>query len=223
MDRMTDKRSKKILQVLRKTFAVQEWVAPSENPFKTLIITIISQNTADRNSRAAFENLANKFKITPEALANASVKEIEECLKVAGLYKNKAKTIKYVSKTILQKYQGNLESILSLPIEEARETLMQFRGVGPKTADIVLLFCANRSTIPVDTHVNRVSKRLALAPANGNYDAVRNMLQSIYDPRDYLSVHLMLISHGRKFCKARTPMCKECPLRVLCPSQHVCN
>ena len=151
---MADNRPKSILEVLRKTFTVPEWTTSSEDPFKTLIITIISQNTADRNTSRAFENLSNRFRIAPEALAKAKAKEIEDCLKVAGLYRNKTKTIKHVSQIILERYYGNLKSILSQPTEEARKTLMQFPGVGPKTADVVLLFCAKQNTIPVDTHVD---------------------------------------------------------------------
>jgi endonuclease-3 len=217
---MADNRSKKVLEVLRKTFAMPKWIASSD-PFKTLIVTIISQNTADRNTARAFENLSNKFNITPEALAKANEREIEESLKVAGLYRNKAKTIKRISIGILEKYQGNLKPILSLSIEEAREMLMQFPGVGPKTADVVLLFCAKQNTIPVDTHVNRVSKRLGLAPAEGNYEAVRKALQAIYDPKDYLPVHVLLILHGRQYCKARAPLCKECPINMFCPRGHL--
>jgi len=198
-----------------------KWVTSTEDPFRTLIVTIISQNTADRNTAKAFENLSKRFKITPEALAKAEQKEIEQCLRVGGLYRNKAKTIKQVSKTILEKYHGELKPILSLPTEKARETLMQFPGVGPKTADVVLLFSANKNTIPVDTHVNRVSKRLGLAPAKGNYEAVRKALQTIYDQVDYMQVHVLLISHGKKYCKARLPLCKQCPINTLCPSRHL--
>jgi endonuclease-3 len=218
---MADNRPKKILEILRKTYTMPKWITTSENPFRTLIATIISQNTADRNTRRAFENLSNRFEITPEALANAKQAEIEECLRVAGLYKNKAKTIKHVSKTLLEKYGGNLKPILSLPIEQARKTLMQFSGVGPKTADVVLLFSAKQNTIPVDTHVNRVSKRLGLTSTKGNYEAVRKALQSTYEPKDYLQVHVLLIAHGRKYCKARVPLCKECPINTLCPSRHL--
>ena len=107
---------------------------------------------------------------------------------------------------------------MSLPLEEARKTLMEFPGVGPKTADVVLLFSAKQPTIPVDTHVNRVSKRLGLAPAKGDYEAVRKSLQTFYSPTDYLSVHLLLISHGRKTCKALHPLCKQCSVNKYCPS-----
>jgi endonuclease-3 len=218
---MAENSPEKILRILRKTFAMPKWISSDNDPFKTLIVTIISQNTSDRNTAKAFENLSNKFKMTPEALANAETDQIEECLKVGGLYKNKAKTIKQISKIILEEYHSDLEPILSLPLEEARETLMQLPGVGPKTADVMLLFCGERPTIPVDTHVNRVSKRLGLASEDADYEAVREALQTTYNPKDYLAVHVLLISHGRKYCKARIPLCKECPIRMLCPSRYL--
>jgi len=218
---MAEKRAEQILQTLQKTFTMARWTMSARDPFETLILTIISQNTADKNTAKAFENLLKRFKITPEVLANAETKHIQECLKVAGLYRNKAKTIKQLSRIVLGKFHGDLKPILSLPLEEARKTLLRLPGVGPKTADVVLLFCSEKPTIPVDTHVNRVSKRLDLAPANGDYETVRKSLQLIYNPVDYLAVHLLLISLGRKHCKARKPLCEQCPVNVLCPSKHL--
>lgn len=218
---MSKNQAEKILRTLQKTFTPPKWTTSDRDPFKTLIITIISQNTAGKNTAKAFENLSNQFKITPEALANGEKGKIEECLQVAGLYRNKAKTVKQVSKIIIENFQGDLTQVLSLPFEEARKALLQLPGVGPKTADVVLLFCAEKPTIPVDTHVNRVSKRLGLAPKNGDYEAIRKSLQKLYDPKDYLSIHVLLISLGRTHCKARKPLCKQCPVNVLCPSRHV--
>jgi len=216
---VTENRAAAVLQILRQTLPVPTWSKSKRDPFETLVVTIISQNTADRNTARAFENLSKRFEITPEVLANAETSQIEESLKVAGLYKNKAKTIKQVSRIIIEKFHGTLEPILSLPLEDARKTLMQFPGVGPKTADVVLLFSAKQPTIPVDTHVNRVTKRLGLAPVNGDYETVRKSLQLLYNPSDYLAVHILLIAHGRKFCKARRPQCSECPLNMHCPSK----
>lgn len=216
---MAEKRAEKILRTLRKTFKLPKWISSERDPFKTLITTIISQNTADINTARAFEKLSKRFEIKPEVLANAEIRQLEKCLKVAGLYKNKAKTIRKVSRVILEKFHGDLKSVLSLSFEEARESLMQLPGVGPKTADVVLLFCAEKPTIPVDTHVNRVSKKLGLAPANGDYETIRKSLQSLYNPEDYLAVHLLLISLGRKYCRARNPLCKQCPVNSLCPSR----
>jgi len=210
-----------ILQILQDTLAVPKLVKPKCDPFETLIVTIISQNTADRNTERAFENLSKQFEVTPQALSEAETSKLEACLHVGGLYKSKAKTIKTVSKIILEKFHSSLKPVLSLPLDEARKTLMELPGVGPKTADVVLLFVANQPTIPVDTHVNRVSKRLGWAPANGGYEDVRLRLQSLFDPKDYLAVHLLLIAHGRKYCKAMHPLCPECPVNDYCPSNYL--
>lgn len=208
-----------ILQILQETLAVPTLVKSKGAPFETLIVTIISQNTADRNTQRAFENLSKQFEITPEALAKAEASQIEECLKVGGLYRSKTKTIQSVSRIILENFGGSLKPVLSLPLEEARKVLTKMPGVGPKTADVVLLFSANQPTIPVDTHVNRVSKRLGLAPERGNYEVVRSSLQTLYSPKDYLAVHLLLIAHGRQYCKARHPLCQECPVNTYCPNE----
>jgi endonuclease-3 len=165
------------LQILRQKLALPKWVKSKNDPFETLVVTIISQNTAERNTARAFENLSKQFEITPEALAKLEPTQIEEAIKPAGLYKSKAKAIKQAASTILEKYHGTLQPILSLPLEEARKALMQFQGVGPKTADVVMLFSAKQPTVPVDTHVNRVAKRLGFASANGDYETVRKSLQ----------------------------------------------
>jgi endonuclease-3 len=216
---MDEKRAATVLAILQRTFTMPKWTEAERNPFETLIVTIISQNTADRNTARAFERLSNRFEIKPEVLAKAETSQIEESLKTAGLYRNKAKTIKQVSKIILESFHDSLQPILSLPLEEARKTLMALPGIGPKTADVVLLFSARQPTIPVDTHVNRVTKRLGFAPANGDYETVRAALQSLYNQRDYLAVHVLLIAHGRRYCKARRPLCEQCPVNMHCPSR----
>jgi len=218
---MAEDQAANVLQILRRTFTMPKRTEAKRNPFETLIVTIISQNTADRNTARAFENLSKRFEITPEVLAKAENSQIEEAIRVAGLYKNKTKTIKQVSKTILETYHGTLAPILSLPLEEARKVLTQFSGIGPKTADVVLLFSAKQPTIPVDTHVNRVAKRLGLAPVNGDYETVRKSLQLLYNSSDYLAVHILLIAHGRKYCKARRPLCEKCPVNMHCPSKGI--
>jgi len=216
---MDEKRAAAVLAILQRTFTMPKWTEGDRDPFETLIVTIISQNTADRNTARAFERLSKRFEIKPEVLAKAEKSQIEECLRVGGLYRNKAKTIKHVSKIILEKFRGSLQLIVSLPLEDARKTLMALPGVGPKTADVVLLFSEKKPTIPVDTHVNRVAKRLGFAPENGDYEAVRCSLQALYNPSDFLTVHVLLIAHGRRFCKARRPLCGQCPVNIHCPSR----
>jgi len=218
---MTKIKANKILKLLRKEFQLPHWREKQRNPFETLIVTVISQNTASRNTAKAFENLSKKFKITPEALSKAPVSKIEDALKVAGLYRNKAKVIKKLSHIILQDFNGSLNFIFNLPLEQAREKLVVLPGVGPKTADVVLLFSAKKPTLPVDTHVNRVSKRLRLVDAKADYEDVRTRLQQLFNPQDYYAVHVLFILHGRKYCRAKKPLCKQCPINQLCPSKRV--
>jgi endonuclease-3 len=218
---MTTTRANQILHMLRNNFELPKWALSKRTPFETLIVTIISQNTAGKNTAKAFERLSKKFKITPEALAKADEKEIEDALRVAGLFRNKAKTIRKVSQIVLEQFDGSLDFVYSTPFEEARRTLLTLPGVGPKTADVILLFTAGKPTIPVDTHVNRVSKRLGLAPASADYEGVRMALQSLYVPENFLAVHLLLIALGRKYCKALKPICRSCPVNSLCPSKRI--
>ena len=208
----------KILQILKSNLSTPKLVKLRTDSFETLILTIISQNTSDTNTERAYENLSKQFEITPLALSKAETSKLEACLYIGGLYKNKAKTIKEVSQIILKKFGGSLNSILSLPLDEARKKLMELPGIGPKTADVVLLFSASLPTIPVDTHVNRVAKRLGFAPSNGDYEEVRLSLQGLFNQKDYLNVHLLLIALGRKCCKAGRPHCSECSVEKYCSS-----
>jgi endonuclease-3 len=218
---MTQTFATTILKALGNTLDLPKLVKTNTDPFKTLVVTIISQNTTDANTERAFATLSKRFEITPEVLARVQTGAIEESIKIAGLSKNKAKTIQNASKTIIAKFQGSLNPILCLPIDEARNILIDFPGVGPKTADVVLLFSANKPTIPVDTHVNRVSKRLGLAPSDSGCEEVRAYLQALFEPKDYLSVHLLLIALGRKYCKARRPLCAKCSVNSVCPKNSL--
>jgi endonuclease-3 len=217
----TKDRAACLLHELQNTFSLNKWTASSKKPFSTLIRTVLSQATADRNTNRAFRRLSEKFSMTPKTLAKANVQEIKEAIRVAGLYRNKSRVIKNLAHTILEQFKGSLDFIYSLPLEEARSKLMSLPGVGPKTADVVLLFCAERPVIPVDTHVKRVSERLGLTHQNSNYEEIRGALQSLYQPQEYLPVHLLLISLGRRYCKARKPLCEPCPVNALCPSKEM--
>ena len=212
-------RARTVLQILQRKLLVLKRIESHRNPFETLVTTILSQNTNDRNTARAFEALSKRFEITPECLAKAGLPEIEGAIRPAGLYRSKAQAIKQAAVTILEKYHGTLNPILSLRLEDARKALMQFPGVGPKTADVVLLFSAKHQTIPVDTHVNRVAKRLGFAPPSGDYEVVRKNVEALFDPNDYLAVHVLLIAHGRKTCKARHPLCNECSVNMYCPTR----
>jgi endonuclease-3 len=214
-------RAKQILSILQTQFSVPHLTDIVSDPFKVLVRTIISQSTAEANTRRAYQNLSRKMPITPAALAEVDVTEIEDALRVAGLYRNKSKILKKVAELVLTKFDGSLDFVYELSMEDARTKLMSLPGVGPKTADIVLLFSAGKPTLPVDTHVNRVSKRLMLVPLNGSYETVRENLQKLYPDKEYFKVHMLFIALGRKYCKALKPLHSACPVRELCPSSNI--
>jgi endonuclease-3 len=110
----------------------------------------------------------------------------------------------------------DIEFLKELPREEARAWLMQFKGVGPKTAAIVLLFSLGKPAFPVDTHIFRVSGRLGLRPQHMTVEQAHPHLEALFPPENYIDVHLNLIRLGREVCQARRPNCPICPLQEVC-------
>jgi len=208
-----------ILTTIGRLFPVEVWKPRS--PFETLIHTILSQNTNDRNSDAAMRKLRKRYKIVPKVLAKARINDLVPCIRTAGLYTSKAPRIKQVSKIIEEQYGGRLSPILNLPYAQAKEKLMSLPGVGPKTADILMAFVAKHPVIPVDTHVARVTKRLGIASRNADYEKVRLSLEALIPPKKRVRVHLSIIEFGRRICKAPKPLCQICPVHETCPSSTV--
>jgi endonuclease-3 len=208
-----------MLAIIGRKFPVELWKPSS--PFATLIHTILSQNTNDRNSDAAMKKLRQHYSITPAALSKARARDLMPIIYSAGLYRSKAPRIIEVSKLIQNQYGGRLSPILSLPYDQAKSTLLTLPGVGPKTADILLAFVAKNPVIPVDTHIARISKRLGIAPANASYEIIRNNLENLISPQKRLKLHLSIIKFGREICRAPKPRCKICPVNTSCPSSSV--
>lgn len=214
---LENKRVMKILERLEALFP-SNWKTKSDDPFRELIRTILSQNCSDKLSARAFERLQQKFLITPEILANVKPTDIMQLIKCAGLYRTKSFRIVNVSKIVLDWFKGDLKEVLKLPFDQARETLMSIPGIGEKTADVMLCFCADFPVIPVDTHINRVTKRLGIVKnRRAGYEVIRTTLEALIPTNDRRKAHILLITLGRKYCKARKPSCTICPLSDLCP------
>ncbi|NVM30701.1 MAG: endonuclease III [Candidatus Helarchaeota archaeon] len=194
---------------------VKNWKRLS--PFESLIRTILSQNTTDKNSFAAFENLASKFEVTPEGLVKVDQSEIQDAIRIAGLHNQKSKRIKEISQIIISDWNSDFSFIYEAPLEEARKKLMDLPGIGNKTADVVLNFVAQRPILPVDTHITRISKRIGLVPQKAKYDEIREAIEALIPEDKIFTIHVSLIFFGRKVCKAINPQCPTCPLTHLCP------
>jgi endonuclease-3 len=178
--------------------------------------TILSQNTNGRNRSTAHNRLEEMIGITPENLANAPLETIAEAIRPAGMYNQRSKVLKRVSEEVMERFHGTLDDVVKKPFPEAREDLMSLHGVGPKTADVVLMFVAGSSIVPVDRHIFRISERLGIVPEKASYGDVRGALEEASPPDRREDVHVFMIRFGRETCKARNPRCYECFIADLC-------
>ena len=186
-------------------------------PVSELVSTILSQNTNDVNRDHAFKALRAAFP-SWEAVRDAQPAAVVEAIRPAGLANQKGPRIQAVLQAITQE-RGRLDLrfLRRLPPDQALAWLMRFKGVGHKTASIVLLFSLGMPAFPVDTHIYRVSGRLGLLPARASLEQAHDLLGRTFPPRTYYAAHLNLIRHGREVCRARKPACPACVLRRLCP------
>jgi endonuclease-3 len=210
--------SKKALQVHKKLlerYGEPIWRNPLP-PVDELVSTILSQNTNDVNRDRAFDSLRAKFP-TWEQVRDADTDEVIEAVRVAGLANQKGPRIQQVLRDITAERGAlDLYFLAEIPLEEAREWLTKFKGVGPKTAAIVLCFSLDRPAFPVDTHVYRVTGRIGLRPEKITVEQAHPYLESIFPPETYYAAHLNIIRLGREVCAARKPNCPVCPVRDLC-------
>jgi len=185
-------------------------------PLDELVSTILSQNTNDGNRDRAFEALRARFP-TWEEVRDAPVEQVIEAIRPAGLANQKGPRIQNVLREITRLRGGlNLDFLNDLPPAEAQAWLRKFRGVGPKTAAIVLLFSLNKPAFPVDTHIYRVSGRIGLRPPKMSAEQAHQHLAQLLPPETYYAAHLNLIRLGRQICRARLPNCPACPVKDLC-------
>lgn len=182
-----------------------------------LVAAILSQNTSDANSGAAFDELQRRFP-TWDDVRLAPATRIAKAIRKAGLSNVKAPRIKAVlQKVYEERGELSLDFVGDLPTPQAIEYLSQFPGVGPKTVACVLLFACRKPVLPVDTHVHRVSRRLGLIGPRVDAERAHEELARLVPPRLVLEFHIQLIRHGRTLCAARNPKCQDCPLLDLCP------
>ena len=185
-------------------------------PLAELISTILSQNTNDLNRDRAYNRLRDRFP-TWETVRDAPIDTIVEAIRPAGLANQKGPRIQAILQSISDTTGSlNLEFLRNLTPQEARDWLMQFKGVGPKTAAIVLLFSLDLPAFPVDTHIYRVTGRLGVRPPRMSVEKAHAHLEALFPSETYYAAHLNLIRHGREVCFARKPACEKCFLTDIC-------
>jgi endonuclease-3 len=212
---MADRRRlRRILDKLRREYG-RPLLRPHRKPIDELILTVLTQNTNDRNRDVAYDRMRERFP-SWDAVRDAPVAEIEDAIRPGGLAPTKAVRIKQILEAI---GDDDLSWLAEAPLEEARDYLTELPGVGRKTAACVLLFSFGRPDVPVDTHVYRVGARLGLWSEKASFEAAHDeMLRLVGDDgQEAYETHVLLIRHGRRLCSARSPDCPDCPLRRMCP------
>jgi len=186
---------------------------PHHAPVDELVLTVLSQNTNDRNRDVAYARLRERFASWDEA-RDAPEDAVEEAIRPGGISRVKAGRIQ----AILGALDGDdLAWLETAPLEDGRDALCALPGVGRKTAACVLLFSFGLPDVPVDTHVHRVGLRLGLFRPGASLAEAHDDALALLPPEDAYELHVSLIRHGRRTCTARAPRCGECPLLSLCP------
>lgn len=189
---------------------------PHLDPVSELVSTILSQNTNDANRDVAFQRLRARLP-TWEEVRDADEQAVIEAIRPAGLANQKGPRIQEALR-VISRERGELELdfLADMPVEQAKAWLSSMKGVGPKTAAIVLLFSLGQPAFPVDTHVHRVTKRLGLLGPRVSREKAHDALERLVAPQDFYAFHLNVIRHGRQVCTSRKPHCETCGLRDLC-------
>lgn len=204
-----------IIQNLKAVYGVPE-CERGMDALDVLIQTILSQSTSNVNSYRAFESLKHRFP-TWEAARRARPSSIEAAIKSGGLARQKSIRIKQLLNEIYER-RGSLDlSFLgTAPLEEAIEFLSSFKGVGPKTVACTLLFTFNRPIFPIDTHIFRIARRLALIPEKCSDQEAHRLMSAMIPEGRFYEVHVNMIRHGRKICRPQNPTCEQCCLIEYC-------
>lgn len=175
-------------------------------PFELLVATILSAQATDVSVNKVTKEMFKEAN-TPEDFANMDIKTLENYIRSIGIYRNKAKNIKAASKILVNDYNSI--------VPKDKKELQKLPGVGRKTANVVVSNAYGIPAIAVDTHVFRVSNRIGLANAT-NVDKTEDQLEKNIDQSRWTKTHHQIITHGRAICKARNPLCEECPINEIC-------
>jgi endonuclease III related protein len=200
-------------------FGPQHWW-PGESPLEVMVGAVLVQNTSWRNVERAIANLRDANLIRPEALYALDQRELAELVRPAGYYQVKARRLHNLLKLVVDKYDGSLEAMFQTDLATLREALLGVKGIGPETADAILLYAAGKPTFVVDTYTHRVLARHGWIGYDADYHEIKDYFESGL-PRDvklYNEYHALMVRVGKEFCRKTNPKCEACPLCELLPA-----
>jgi len=206
-----------VYQRLFDAFGPQHWW-PGQTPFEVLIGAVLVQNTSWKNVEKAIANLREADLLDARALYGVPGEELEELIRPAGYYRVKARRLRNLLRWLVERYDGSLEQMFQTDLATLREDLLRVNGVGPETADSILLYAGGLPTFVVDTYTHRVLARHGWIEFEADYHAIQEHFESGLerDAAMYNEYHALLVRLGHLHCR-KTPRCEGCPLAALLP------
>jgi endonuclease-3 related protein len=196
----------------------QHWW-PGETPFEILVGAVLTQNTNWQNVVKAIDSLRKADLLDPHALYNVPVEELEELLRPAGYFRVKAQRLRSLLRFLMERYDGSLDKMFRSDLVDLRAELLGVNGIGPETADSILLYAGNLPTFVVDAYTHRILARHGWIDFESDYHQIQEYLVSSLpeDAQLYNEFHAQFVYLGKHYCKKTTPKCRECPLFKMLP------
>jgi len=204
------------------TFGPQHWW-PGDSPFEIMVGAVLVQNTAWPNVERAIANLREAGVMEPRALYALPPNELAELIRSAGYFQVKARRLRNLLKFVIDEYDGSLEQMFGTDVATLREQLLAIHGIGPETADAILLYSGGRPTFVVDTYTHRVLARHGWIGYEADYHEIKSHFESTLpaDTSLYNEYHALLVRVGKEFCRRTAPKCEACPLAEMLPASGI--
>jgi endonuclease III related protein len=193
---------------------------PARTPFEVIVGAILTQSTSWANVERAIENLHTARMLTPSAILNARTSRLAALVRPSGYFRQKAKKLKAFVRFLQREYDGSLKRMFQSGTHELREKLLSVHGIGPETADSILLYAGNHPVFVVDAYTHRIFERHAITRGKPDYETVRALFETALprDPQLWNEFHALIVNTGKNWCRKSVPRCEECPLRSLLPA-----
>ncbi len=193
---------------------------PGETPLEIIVGAILTQNTSWRNVELALVRLKEEGALSVERLLRIEETQLAEWIRPAGYYRIKARRLQNFFHFLQEGYHGQIGAMVEQPLEKLRDQLLGIRGVGPETADSILLYALGKPTFVVDTYTHRIFSRHRLVPEESDYEGLRSFFMEGLPEEVPLfnEFHALIVRTGKTYCRKKAPLCGDCPLGDLEPS-----
>lgn len=196
---------------------------PAKTPFEVIVGAILTQNTAWTNVKLALANLRQQRLLTPRAMARVPQAKLARLIRSSGYFRQKAKKLKAFLEFLESDFGGSLKGMFATPTPELRDKLLAVHGIGPETADSILLYAGRHPIFVVDAYTKRMLARHSVISEKASYDEVQQLFMRYLpaDKQHFNEYHALIVNVGKKWCRARAPRCAECPLGKFLPITSV--